>query len=332
MLRHFHKYFALGISCGVVFCGLGACSIHPLPNDVTGIKTATIVRKIRCEAKGALEKAGGEIRRSDGRHEEDGTSPYTAKQPLGSWRQAKLDDLQRIGIVYNFTLEGVESGGLTFNADVIKPLKNGTETFSPSLGNTLKRDNTRTFTVSDSYSSLASLKTEHCNFNSSDPNYEYPIVGRIGLDEMIQTFIRLAVSGDVVGPEDPTKTIPLTLTPAGPPTMVDTLIFTTTISAGLTPKVTFSPAGTGVQLMDATLVGSVMRMDTHQVIIGMALGKPSAGLSASASAGLSPKTTALFFTHRAKDSANTGEALAAQAVTQEFIRRGLRRVDLAIVP
>lgn len=113
--------------------------------------------------------------------------------------------------------------------------------------------------------------------------------------------------------------------------MVDTIIFTTTISAGLTPKVTFSPAGTGVQLMDASLAGTVSRVDTHEVVIGLALGSSPANTGA-LSALLNAKTTALFFTHQAKDPGFSGEVLAAQAVTQEFIRHGHHRVDIAIVP
>ena len=40
---------------------LGACSIHPLPEDVTGLKTAQIVHRIRCEAAKAVEDAANNI-------------------------------------------------------------------------------------------------------------------------------------------------------------------------------------------------------------------------------------------------------------------------------
>jgi len=355
MLRYFCKYFSLSLTCF-----FGACSIHPLPNDVTGVKTATIVRKIRCEAKEAILLAAYEILHRKHRHQEISNEDSLHKmdsRSLNRWESERLDDLVKIGIVYNFTLQGVETDGLMFNSDIIKPIKNGTETYSPSLGNSLKRDNTRTFTISDSFTKLLALSPNHCNFNSTGPNYEYPIAGRIGLDEMIQTFVRLSATGDVV-PEDssdasqkssttandssqtpPASATPKapanassdTLSPAGPPTMVDTIIFTTTISAGLTPKVTFSPAGTGVQLMDASLAGTVSRVDTHEVVIGLALGSSPANTGA-LSALLNAKTTALFFTHQAKDPGFSGEVLAAQAVTQEFIRHGHHRVDIAIVP
>jgi hypothetical protein len=338
MLRVFSKFFAIAFSCGVASGVLGACSIHPLPKDVTGYETPTIVRKIRCEAQGAIRKAALEILHKNGRHQEfaDENSLVFDPKSLTRWERDSLADLARIGIVYDFSLEGVETGSLTFNADIIKPLTNGTETYSPSLSDTLKRDNTRTFTVSDSFTTLLNLgkkNPRHCEFLASGPNYQYPIAGRIGIDEMILTFVRLAISGDLVAQEDPTKiTTDDILSPAGPPTMVDNLIFTTTVSAGLTPKIVLSPVGAALQLEDATLVGSISRVDTHMVTIGLALGKsPSMSPGAVASL-LSPNTRALFFTQSIKDP-NSGEALAGQAIVQRFFQRDLlRRGSIAIVP
>jgi hypothetical protein len=342
MSRYFpRRFFALAFSYGLVCCGLGACSIHPLPKDVTGYDTAKIVRKIRCEAQGAIRKAALEILHKHRRHEEitevtDQKSLHRVS--LTSWEASRISDLERIGIVYDFSLQGVESEGLMLSGELIKPLRNGSETFSPSLGDSLKRDNTRNFTISDSFTTLLNLGSGkdgedlHCQFQSSDPNYAYPIVGRIGLDEMIQTFVRLTVSGDLVAPEDlsPPPSGGITLTPAGPPTMVDNLIFTTTISAGLTPAITLMPAGMALQLENASLAGTAMRTDTHTVTIGMALGKPSATPSAPAITAILPgKTTALFLTPHAKQ-AGLGEQLAAQAVAQYYIRRDLRRASFAI--
>jgi hypothetical protein len=33
---------------------LGGCAIHPLPENVTGVKTTRIVDRIRCEARDAV--------------------------------------------------------------------------------------------------------------------------------------------------------------------------------------------------------------------------------------------------------------------------------------
>ena len=83
--------------------------------------------------------------------------------------------------------------------------------------------------------------------------------------------------------------------------------------------------------MDTSLNGTVSRIDTHQVIIGMAVGQSAIHLTPAAlAASLTPKTTSLFFTSNPKNGGISGEALAAQAVTQYYIRRDLHRLSIAI--
>jgi hypothetical protein len=343
MFRYFGcKFFDSVFLYGLVSCFLGACSIHPIPKDVTGYGTATVVRKIRCEARDAIRNVVLEILHQGGRHKDiqEIADDFSWHQmSFTPWEQTKLNDVQNIGIVYDFSLQGDETDDLTFNASILEPLKNGMATFAPTLGNKTERSNVRAFTVSDSFTSLWNLGRKkddknHCKFGTSapsSPNYEYPIAGRIGLDEMVQTFVRLAVSGDIVAQEDPTATV--AINPSGAPTMVDTLIFTTTVNAGLAPSISLTPGGTAVQLTSASLNGTVMRVDTHKVVIGMAMGKSTVHLSAAAlAASLTPRTTSLFFTSNPKNPGSSGEALAAQAVTQYYIRRDLRRGSIAIVP
>ena len=343
MLRYFmRKFFAPAFSCGLVSCFLGGCSIHPIPKDVTGYGTATIVRKIRCEARDAIRKVVLEILHKKGHHPEiqEITDDFSLRQvSLDSWQQTALADVLKIGIVYDFQLTGDETDGLVFSGDIIWPLKNGMASLSPSFTNSTERKNVRAFTVSDSFASLWDLGRKkdqhHCQFGtfaSTGPNYEYPIAGRIGLDEMVQTFVRLSVSGDLVAPEDPSNPDnKFSINPSGTPTLVDTLTFTTTVKAGLQPSVTLTPAAPQVQLMDTSLNGTVSRIDTHQVIIGMAVGQSTTHLTPAALvASLTPKTTSLFFTSNPKNRGVSGEALAAQAVTQYYIRRDLHRLSLAI--
>jgi hypothetical protein len=319
MLRHpLNRFFALLLSCAC----FGACAIHPLPSDVTGYKTAKIVHKIRCEARAAAIKAEIYFWTRKQEHpeivDEDSLNAFLKTLDLRTVRPhelKRLDTLLRTGIVYNFSLEGTETDSLTFNADIIRPLTHGLGTLSPSASNVVKRDNIRTFTVSDNFRTLISLKQKHCDeLEQPNPNYEYPIVGRIGVDEMIETFVKLVNGEDLAGQEDLSKSA-LALNPTGVPAMVDSLTFTTTISGGLTPKISLSPVGTRWQLMDASIAGSVTRVDTHNVIIGLGVAKPTDALPAL----LNSKTVALFITTSPRDS-GTGEGVAAQLVAQEILR------------
>ena len=149
------------IACLAV--SLAGCSIHPLPEDVTGLKTETIVRKIRCEARQAvIETAVDYIHRH--RHPEVNTAAdlrvlyKNIGKFAGPYQQRNLKYFATTGIVYAFSLEGTETDGLAFSANVIRPLAHGMELLMPSAGDTLKRDNIRTFTISDNFLGLLASK------------------------------------------------------------------------------------------------------------------------------------------------------------------------------
>lgn len=342
MSRHIlNRFFAAFFLSGVFSCGLAGCSIHPLPADVTGYSTATIVRKIRCEAHDAIMKSMAEILHKKYRHQDIDENNVLDMLDKGidanSWEMKKLQELADIGILYDFNLSGDEKNNLMLSGDIIKPFKNGSESFSPAAGNMTERNNVRAFTVSDNFTTLVNLTNKkrggderHCDFNGSPsgPNFEYPIAGRIGLDEMVQTFVRLAVAGDFVDASVGSDGTP-TLNASGAPTLVDTLTFTTTVSGGLTPSVSLMPGGTALQVMNLELAGTVTRMDVHKVIIAMAVGKSTSKLSiADAQQLLTPKTTALLFTPLRKTPHTGGQELAAQAATQYIIRNHLHGVSI----
>jgi hypothetical protein len=48
-MRKYFRTASVGISVG-----LAGCAIHPLPENVTGVTTEMIAKKIRCEASQAV--------------------------------------------------------------------------------------------------------------------------------------------------------------------------------------------------------------------------------------------------------------------------------------
>ena len=303
-----------------------------------------IVHKIRCEAREAVISARVRYLHSI----------YTDVVDLDSLRRRvklgvsplvayNLNYFSTTGIVYSFTLDATENNNASFTADVIKPLAHGTATFTPTAGNALTRENIRTFTITDSFGGLIDVKNDqYCNeIGPSEPNYEYPITGRVGVDEMVTTFIELTLR-DALSP----KTDAAAPRPASAPpiAMVDTLNFTTTLNIGVTSKVTFTPAGTNLQLMDAMLPLSSMRTDKHQVIIGMALSQVYAppGTTLAAKRFLWAASTAAGannFTRStnprlilATPNANvTGESIALEAVNNQILRFEVPK-SLVVVP
>jgi hypothetical protein len=245
------KFFASLLSYGFVSCVLGACAIHPVPQDVTGVKTSQIVHRNRCEAAYAVFH-------------------------IESWlmehhKQTAAQALRNMGIALSYTLDMTESDGLTASTDFEKLLTRGSFSFNPNAADTLTRENRRTFTVADNYTTLGQMRD--CTNEPAGSNYQYPIVGTVGIDETIQTFLTMALHEDLNGViQDPGKlpTNPSEYTAASP-TMVETLTFTTLINAGITPSISLMPVGKATQLTSASLAFTWSRKDMHEVIVGLGM-------------------------------------------------------------
>jgi hypothetical protein len=304
------------------------CAIRPLPEDLPGgADTFTIVRKVRCEASDAIVQSRLEYvsRRLNI------TPPLQTINELSELEKANkippkmMDNLNKIsqaGIVYAFTLEGTEMDNASISANITGPLNYGTVSLGPSASNMLKRDNTRTFTVIDTFGDLiAKHDTNYCIFNppvasNSYPNYQYPIFGNIGLYETVHTFIRLAVTGVLSSEEEVKGFSEPDLAPAKNPAMVDSITFTTTTSAGLNPSVSFSPVKSHWQVQNTTIGATATRTDIHQVIVGLALPTDAkAGV-----VGTTASKLASYYLSARKPTPHTGEGPALDAVAQQILR------------
>lgn len=327
--RLLHKVALLALSCG-----LGACAVHPLPENVTGYDTVQIVHKIRCEARDAAIAEAIKILQYEGYPIVDGDVIALRAAIKPPKRQRKyMTVLLNTAIVFSFALQGTEGGGASASATVTKVISNGTQTIGPpdmlpSIGSTLMRDNIRAFTVSDNFETYINDTRfdRRCDFTPG-PNYIYPITGRIGVDEMVHTFIRLTVRDNLGesdmggGPLGSTEKLTFNKTP----TMVDTITFTTTINAGIMPAISLKSTAAGWQFTDGSFTGTIKRNDVHQVIVGLAVTPPPppshggtthhavATARALAAARVTPWVIS------AAPSTPAGEAAAA-AVAQQIIR------------
>jgi hypothetical protein len=295
---------AIGLSCG-----LAACAIHPLPDNVTGVSTARIVHRIRCEARDAVVEAIRQVRSKPNKHENE-----------------KLNILRQIGVVYAFALSGDETDSYSAMATFTKALAHVVWTDNPNLSDVLERKNVRSFTVIDNFPSLYSMKEEKCiRDQAPGPNYQYPIVGTIGVAEMINTFVKLAMHVDLVeNGGSSVEEVDLNELAKGPPTMADTITFTTTISAGVNPMILLTPVGLSSHLSQASVNVMLSRVDMHQVVIGL-------GLPGSVTALPTPKlvTTNLSSTHTKfgliidGTPQTKGEEAAFEAVNRQILRFGV---------
>jgi hypothetical protein len=278
---HSHPFVcAIGIALVV-----GGCAIRPVPEDVSGVPTYTIVRQIRCEVRQAIaDSAIGWLTADENADRVDPASraigfEFAKGRPIQEFRPALFKGRVRsivalffdTGVAYNFELEMTETNNLGTEVNLLKPFTSSKATLGIKGSADRHRKNNRTFTVTDTFGGLARLPDTYCNGQSigedynylTRENYIYPITGKIGVKHLVQDFITLTLFANLAGKKDK---------PDGPPTLVDALEFETTISGTLSPKVTFSPVGTALSVTDAALTGTLIRKDLHKITMALAVG------------------------------------------------------------
>jgi hypothetical protein len=292
---------AIGVAVSVT-----GCAIHPLPDDVTGVSTFTIVKKIRCEARDALKEYLISWLTNPRAHDnpaaaqyigealKDGRLPvedFYKKSVIGALtasEQQRVQTFRNTAIAYDFTFDMTEMNNLDPTVNLTRPLRD--QTFSASVGANFDRtrENTRTFTISDTFSGLfTKIPPKYCDNITEGRNYLYPVTGTIGVNEMVKTFIALTLFGDLSSeqssPSDDAKAA------SPPPTMGDTLKFTTTVALSPSPMITLTPIGTALQIANANLMAKLSREDMHEVIVALAL--PPGSSAGSQGAGGSNSST-----------------------------------------
>jgi hypothetical protein len=308
-----------------ILLSAAGCAIHPLPEDVTGLRTHEIVQKIRCEARGAvrdnlvrwLKTLDDPAMQRLAADNESGARPVnTLNDRLfrGSVRDI-VRKFENSAIAYNFTFDMTELNNFDPTIDFIKTLTNGSKTLGISAGLDRSRENIRTFTITDTFLHLLTdIKEGYCSQLVGGKNYLYPVTGNIGIDEMIRTFVELALFDNLS--TDPTK--------SGPPTLSDQIMFTTLISGSVTPKIVLMPVTAAWQLADASFTATATRKDVHTVTVGLALEPP-------------PAVTAAAATHRLRGflvnakSTTGAEYLAVHAVEQTILRFQLGRPSGTVI-
>lgn len=314
---------------------VSGCSIHPLPEDFSGVSTYTIVRQVRCETRQVVAQAAigwliadervDPVSRAIGQQFASGRRIQEFRPELFSGRvRANVELFFDTGVAYNFELTMTEVNNLNAEINLLKPFTSSKLTLGIKGGADRQRKNTRLFTVTDSFSGLIRLPDTYCSGHDLGrpynhvvgENYLYPITGKIGVERLVHDFINLTLFANLGGPKDK---------PKGPPTLVDTLEFETFLSGTLSPKVVFTPSGNALRVTDASLTGQASRKDAHKITMALAIDGPGARQ-------LAPVRTAIFTAPLITTTATTkAEVLAAEAVNQALTLQ-LFRPTIIVTP
>ena len=263
---------------------LTACAIHPVQQDVTGVPPKSIVNRIRCEARLAvLDKAIDVLRRvaKDSRTSAVAAGKFDIiADEFESQRGGPIKfDPRRLPtdeaksfygryintvIAYDFLMQGVENNRVALTADPVRLITNGTAGIALGGSGELNRDNQRHFALADTFGELLYDQNMRCESRDYLPeNFIYPVSGRVGLREVVDTFIELNEFKSLSQFGDD-KTV-----------FADTLKFTTTWTGSATPHIQIDPVGTRFGLASPTQIGlSASRADTHTLTLGLAMGPP----------------------------------------------------------
>ena len=158
--------------------------------------------------------------------------------------------------------------GLTSTRDAAGVITGKDHSLTTNLNASANQDrsNKRTFVINDNARKLLSADLgKQCTDLTKGGDLpdgvelSYPIEGEVGLANTVDTFFKLRDMGILAAGANQ----------AGRPTLTDEVTFTTTISAGVTPKVTISVGPISFGLTDATFGVAASRKDIHKLRVVM---------------------------------------------------------------
>jgi hypothetical protein len=259
----------LSAACTVMVAAtvLAACSMHPLPEDVSRKNTFDIVEKIRCEAA-------------------EGLAGVPRDHPI----------LRNTYIGYDFIFNIEESNNLgtssatTASRGNVKLARESAIPKGPlSVEATpfaeRKRQNVRTFRIIES---LLELNNANCG-TTTRANWVYPIAGAIGVQEIVGTYVGLE---RLTTPDQMKVAIPEGLTPQTPQTWTtqvplkakavpivfsDVLTFSTQLGIGLNPTLKLDAVVGSLKLTNLSILADNTRKDLHIVTVAIARDAAGAG-------------------------------------------------------
>jgi hypothetical protein len=254
---------------------VSGCSIHPVQQDVTGVPPVEIIHHIRCETRLAIQDKAIELLYAykGGQHDPSINLAKSLQTQRGQvWKfdprilatqeeRAFYNRYILTGIAYDFTLDITEDNRGTLLADPVRLITNGVAGVGLDVSGDFSRNNARRFIMSDTFAKL--LADERLGCGDRAPNFAYPIAGRIGMKELISTFVDLN--------EDQS----LQTLESGSRVFADTMTFLTTLTGSVSPHVEITPLGHRWGLASPTgLTAFAQRIDKHVVVVGLSMGVP----------------------------------------------------------
>lgn len=270
------KKLSIAISISVLTPMIASCAHHPIPRDVIRKATRGIVESIRCETRRGIELVVADEFERIGKKREHKFTTDTAiairNETIPNYSKFRKYFVPRIhkearsvflrykdyAVAYNFDFTITENNNESANTTFAVPIPNGTFTLGLGAGHNRQRKNLRTVYAEDSFEELfTKLDDKDCAKSQKEQkNWDYPIAGKIGMHEVVETFI--GVNEDLRDQKKPKLS-------EGVKTFADELTYTTTYLGTVTPRVVLTPVTDKFHLTSAEGTFTANRTDQHKV-------------------------------------------------------------------
>ena len=317
---------------------LAGCNVHPLVDDVSPIPNENIIASARCELRQGLVSAVGSWFRDVGITDYNpnflaNDLPYIRKRygrdPAWADRIKGYETYLAIGVAYNWSFDitevNSEDSKVGFQIPYINPAAFG---ITAGKGITKTRQAKRAFTTGETFAAL--LTKSYYDFCRGDPsvvatgsipvgpiprqpNIVYPIVGSIGLDKAVNTFLAVASQE------------------GGDGGFVDTLTFTTVVTGTVHPTVTLNPVPGSFRLISADSTLTATRTDLHSVVISLAFPKTATATALADAAGVSaPETVVVGGDKKGRSTNGAQKSADTSADTSSGTAQGNKALQVQI--
>jgi hypothetical protein len=284
---------------------LGGCAVHPLPEDVTGNTTFHIVQKIRCETRDALIALTVRALRESQypptlvladrieRREIGVTEIFDnprLRRDVDPKVHTNFDIFGLSALAFDFTLVGVENNDASAAASFRYPFAEGVFNLGVGVGSNRERQNERKVKVGHTFLELYertdAAVCEKLTAGTTG-NLIYPIIGKIGMDELINTFYLLnRPYNPYLSPPVDKYGLPVAEAFRNKPEggdirdLTDTLQFITSFNGGATPTIELAPISSQVfRVASASANVALRRSDIHKVAISIVKGAHATSLA-----------------------------------------------------
>ncbi|WP_206517204.1 hypothetical protein, partial [Mesorhizobium sp. M7A.F.Ca.CA.004.10.1.1] len=198
-----------------------------------------------------------------------------------------VETYSKVFIFYKYVFDMTQTDNLGGSVDLLSVFTRGTLTSPIDASFEGKRRAKREFVQKDRVDELlTNLPTiRQCNKFRAElaggeplPNGAYPIAGKLNLIEIVRSFITSNQSGNLIGQISEADLftqrdkVPV-------PSMNETLVFTTTLHAGISPKLELGKRLSGTDVKGSTLTATTERVDIHTLTLVMQLPPTEGGLT-----------------------------------------------------